>query len=147
LEVKVPPGVDTGSRVRIAGQGHPGVGGPNGDMILLVTVRSHDRFERKVNDLYVDVSVPLTDAVLGGEVDVPTPKGATLRLKVPAGTQNGRAIRLAGQGLPRMGGGATGDLYARVKVVLPTSLSDRERELFEELRELRAGRAAAGATH
>lgn len=139
LEVKVPPGVDTGSRVRVAGQGHPGSGAANGDMILLVTVRPHDRFERKGADLWVDVPVPLTDAVLGGEVSVPTLKGTRLALRIPGGTQNGRAIRLAGQGMPRAGG--AGDLYARVKVVLPTTLSDRERQLFEELRALQGGSA------
>ena len=144
LEVKVPPGVDTGSRVRIAGQGHPGVGGPSGDMILLVTVRPHDRFERKGADLSVDVPVPLTDAVLGGEVEVPTPKGTKLHLKVPPGTQNGRSIRLAGQGMPRAGG--NGDLYACVKVVLPTTLSERERQLFEELRAIRSGSGATAGS-
>jgi molecular chaperone DnaJ len=146
LEVKVPPGVDTGSRVRIGGQGHPGSsGGAAGDMILLVTVRPHDRFERKGADLYTDVPVPLTDAVLGGEVDVQTLKGTTLKLRIPEGTQNGRQIRLGGQGMPRMGGGTPGDLFARVKVVLPTTLSTRERELFEELRRLRAGETAGAA--
>ena len=149
LEVKVPPGVDTGQRVRMAGQGNPGIGGgPAGDMILLVTVRPHERFERKGADLYVDVPVPLYDALLGGEVEVPTLKGTKLKLKIPAGTQNGRQIRLAGQGMPRSGGGA-GDLYARVKVVLPTALSERERQLFEELRGARSGQAepAGAAMH
>jgi DnaJ-class molecular chaperone len=145
LEVKVPAGVDTGSRVRISGQGHPGMaGGAQGDMILLITVRPHDRFERKGADLSVDVSVPLYDAILGGEVEVPTLKGTRLKLKIPAGTQNGRQIKLAGQGMPRTGGGH-GDLYARVKVTLPSSLNDRERQLFEELRALRTG-TPAGAT-
>ena len=143
LEVKVPAGVDTGSRVRIAGQGHPGLGGPAGDMILLVTVRPHEVFERKGADLYVDVPVPLYDAVLGGEVEVPTLKGTKLRLKVPPGTQNGRTIRLSGQGMPKAGG--VGDLYARVKVVLPTPLSERERQLFEELRAARTGERAGSA--
>lgn len=144
LEVKAPPGVDTGSRVRIGGQGHPGAaGGSNGDMILLVTVQPHARFERKGADLWVDVPVPLTDAVLGGEVAVPTLKGTTLRLTIRPGTQNGAAIRLAGQGFPRAGG--AGDLYARVKVVLPTDLSEREKALFEELRTIRAGQPVAGA--
>jgi molecular chaperone DnaJ len=144
LEVKVPAGVDTGSRVRIAGQGNPGyAGGPAGDMVLLVTVRPHDRFERKGADLYVDVPVALYDAILGGEAGVPTLKGTTLQLKIPAGTQNGRQIKLTGQGMPRMGGGAPGDLYARVKAVLPQALNDRERQLFEELREIRTGAGAA----
>jgi len=146
LEVKVPAGVDTGSRVRIAGQGHPGTaGGTPGDMILLVTVRPHERFERKGADLSVDVPVPLYDAILGGEVEVPTLKGTRLHLKIPAGTQNGRQIKLAGQGMPRMGGGAPGDLYARVKVTLPTTLNEREHALFEELRGIRSP-TPAGAT-
>jgi molecular chaperone DnaJ len=145
LEVKIPPGVDTGSKVRVAGKGHPGTGGgPPGDLMLLVTVRPHERFERRGDDLYTEVPVPLYDALLGGEVGVPTLKGTTLRLKVPAGTQNGRTIRLAGQGMPHLGTGARGDLYARVKVVLPTALSPREHELFEELRRLRSG-AGVGA--
>jgi DnaJ-class molecular chaperone len=146
LEVKVPQGVDTGSRVRIAGQGNPGFGGgAAGDMILLITVQPHDRFERKGADLYIDVPVPLTDAVLGGEVEVPTLKGTKLKLTVPANTQNGQSIRLRGQGMPRTGGGA-GDLFARVKVVLPVTLSERERALFEELRAIRSGSPAAAGS-
>ena len=145
LEVKVPAGVDTGSRVRIPGQGHPGMaGGAQGDMMLLVTVRPHDHFERKGADLYVDVPVPLYDALLGGEVEVPTLKGTRLKLRIPAGTQNGRQIKLAGQGMPRTGGG-NGDLYARVKVTLPSNLNDRERQLFEELRSIRSGTPAGAA--
>lgn len=146
LEVKIPPGVDTGSKVRIAGKGNSGMGGgPPGDLILVVAVRPHERFERKGDDLYVEVPVPLLDAVLGGEVPVPTVKGTTLHLKVPEGTQNGRQFRLAGQGMPHLGAAEKkGDLYARVRVVLPTALSPRERELFEELKRLRVG-ARAGA--
>lgn len=149
LEVKVPPGVETGSRVRIAGQGHPGSGGgAHGDMILNVTVRDHARYERKGADLWVDVPVPLLDALLGGEVEVPTLKGTKLHLKIKEGTQNGQSIRLGGQGMPKMGGGGAGDLFARVKVVLPTTLSSRERELFEEVRALGTPRTGepAGAT-
>jgi DnaJ-class molecular chaperone len=146
LEVKVPPGVDTGSRVRIAGQGNPGQGGaPAGDMILLITVQPHDRFERKGADLYIDTPVPLTDAVLGGEIEVPTLKGTKLRVTVPANTQNGRSIRLRGQGMPRSGGNP-GDLFARVKVVLPTTLSERERALFEELRAIQSGTEATAGS-
>jgi DnaJ-class molecular chaperone len=145
LEVKIPAGVDTGSRVRIAGKGNPGLsGGPNGDMILMVTVRPHERFERKGSDLYVEVPAPVEDLVLGSEVGVPTPKGTTLKLTVPAGTQNGRQFRLRGQGMPHVGSDAKGDLYAKIRAVLPTELSSRERELFEELRKLRGG-AKVGA--
>ncbi len=114
LEVKIPAGVKTGSRVRVAGEGQPGYGGAAaGDLYLVVTVLPHSKFERKGNDLYVDVSVPLTKAVLGGEVEVPTVDGRVM-LKVPELTQNGRQIRLTGKGMPALGSGKRGDLFARV---------------------------------
>ncbi|MBI2866345.1 MAG: DnaJ domain-containing protein [Chloroflexi bacterium] len=134
LEVKIPAGVDTGARVRIAGEGTPGMlGGPNGDLYLLVTVHPHPLFERKGPDLYVEVPVPLVDALLGGEVKVPTLKGQVM-LKVPPETQNGKAFRLAGQGMPHLGKGQRGDLYARVRAVLPTELTPKEKEVLEVLR-------------
>lgn len=137
LEVKVPAGVKDGSRVRIAGEGESGVGGgPKGDLYLVISVRPHPQFERKGDDLYEDVPVSLTDAVLGAEVAVPTLKGK-LALKIPAETQNGRVFRLAGQGMPQLGKPGRGDLYAKVKVVIPTSLSEKERELFQQLKALR----------
>ncbi|GIW09726.1 MAG: molecular chaperone DnaJ [Dehalococcoidia bacterium] len=138
IEVKIPPGVTTGSRVRIAGEGGAGIGGgPKGDLYLVISVRPHPVFERKGDDLYVDVAVPFLDAVLGGEVLVPTPKGTRLALKIPPGTQNGRLIRLAGQGMPKLGNSSQrGDLYARVNVVLPTTLTPQQRALFEQLRAL-----------
>ncbi|MBI4319853.1 MAG: J domain-containing protein [Chloroflexi bacterium] len=137
LEVKVPPGVRDGSRVRVAGEGGPGVaGGANGDLYLVVTVRPHPVFERKGDDLYEDVQVPLLTAILGGEVRIPTLKG-DLALKVPPETQNGRVFRLAGQGMPHLGGNVKGDLFAKVRVVLPTELSAREKELFQQLAEMR----------
>ena len=134
LEVKIPPGVDTGSRVRIAREGQPGAaGGPAGDLYLVVSVRPHDRFERKGADVYVDVEAPLTDAVLGAEIEVPTLTGQVM-LKVPPLTQNGKAFRLAGLGMPRLKGQGRGHLYARLQVMLPEKLDEREKELFEELR-------------
>ena len=137
LEVKIPAGVRTGSRVHIAGAGGAGFGsGPAGDLWLVVTVLPHARFERKGDDMYVEVAVPLVDAVLGTEVEVPTLSGK-LALKVPPETQNGQLFRLPGQGMPKLGGSSTGDLYARVKVVLPTPLTERERELFREMKDLR----------
>jgi molecular chaperone DnaJ len=132
LEVKIPPGVRDGSRVRAAGEGGVGPAGA-GDLYLVVSVRPHERFERRGDDLYTDVDVPLTDAVLGGEVQVPTMTSRVM-LKVPPLTQNGRNIRLSGLGMPRLGGNGRGDLYARVKVALPQELSPEERELFEKLR-------------
>lgn len=134
IEVKVPAGVTDGSRVRVKGKGGAGRGsGAAGDLYLVVSVRPHPRFRREGDHLAVDVEVPLYTAVLGGEVQVPTPKGTRLALKLPPETQNGQRFRLAGQGMPRLDGFGRGDLYAEVKVALPTKLTDRERALFGEL--------------
>ena len=135
LEVKIPPGVHTGSRIRIANEGGTGTGGGGkGDLYLRVTVLPNPRFERKGDDVYTNVTLPLYTAVLGGEVEVPTLKGTKLALKVPAGTQNGRSFRLGGQGMPHLKHpDKRGDLYARMEVQLPDRLSDQEKQLFEEL--------------
>jgi DnaJ-class molecular chaperone len=137
LEVKIPPGVKSGARIRLAGEGNQGSGGGKpGDLYLNVTVRGHGVYDRKDDDLYSDLNVPLYTAILGGEVMVPTIKGSRVALKIPAETQNGRNFRLTGLGMPRSSGG-TGDLIARVKVSLPAKLTPRERELFEELHRIR----------
>jgi molecular chaperone DnaJ len=102
----------------------------------MVTVRPHRQFERRGDDLYVDVPVPLTLAMLGGEIPVPTMKGK-LAPKIPPETQNGRSFRLAGQGMPHLGNSSRGNMFAKVNIVLPTKLSDKERELFKQLSELR----------
>jgi molecular chaperone DnaJ len=139
LEVTIPPGVATGSRIRVAGQGGRGAaGGRNGDVYLRVTVRPDARFEREGDDLRTEVEVPVATAVLGGEATVVTPTGR-VALTIPPETQPGRVFRLRGQGMPRLKGppGQRGDLLARARVLLPTHLSARERELFEELRRLR----------
>ncbi len=134
IEVTIPAGIQTGQRVRVSGRGAPGAGGgPNGDLFIVVEVAPHARFERRGDDVYVDVDVPVADAALGGEVRVPTLKGRTLALKVPAGTQGGKVFRLAGQGMPRNGG--FGDLHARVRLTIPEALTDKQRKLFEQLRD------------
>ncbi len=134
LEVKIPAGVETGSRVRVAGEGGYGSnGGVRGDMFLVVKVKPSEQYERKGNDLYRDVSVPLTTAVLGGEVEVNTLKGK-VSLRIPSETPNGKVFRLKGRGMPALKGSGTGDLFARVSVALPTGLSEKERKLFEQLR-------------
>ncbi|MDD4859897.1 MAG: DnaJ C-terminal domain-containing protein [Dehalococcoidales bacterium] len=136
LEVTIPPGVDNGSRVRIAGKGQPGYhGGTAGDLYLVITVQPHQIFERNGDEIRADVPVPLTVAVLGGEVQVPTLKGK-LSLKIPPETQNGRVFRLSGQGMPHLNDSARGDMFARVNAVLPEKLSEKEKELFRKLREL-----------
>ncbi len=136
IEVKIPPGVRDGSRVRIAGKGGQGYGGASGDLYLRIKVKPHRLFQRVGDDIYVEVVVPLTVAVLGGEVQVTTPKGK-LALKIPPETQNGRVFRLTGQGMPHLGNSSRGALLAKVNVVLPTKLSGKEKELFEQLSELR----------
>ena len=136
LEVKIPPGVRNGSRVRLAGKGRPGYARPSGDLYLVVSVRPHPLFERRGDNLYVGVAVPLVVAMLGGEVQVPTLKGK-LALKILPETENGRTFRLAGQGMPHLGNLSRGDLLAKVKVVLPTKLSAKEKELFRQLGGLR----------
>lgn len=135
LEVKIPAGVANGSRVRVAGEGQPGYGGGGkGDMILVVTVRPHPRFERKGDDLTVDIDVPVTTAVLGGEVEVPTIAGRVM-LKIPPVTQNARTFKLAGLGMPRLSKSGKGDLHARVRIRLPENIDESQRALFEQLRE------------
>ena len=144
LEVTIPRGVATGSRIRVAGQGSAGVnGGPSGDVYLRVTVRPDPRFEREGDDLRTEITVPLTTAVLGGETVVPTPTGR-VALTIPPETQPGRVFRLRGQGMPKLKGekGTRGDLLARAQVTLPTKLSPRERELFDELRRLQTEQSA-----
>jgi DnaJ-class molecular chaperone len=145
IEVKIPAGIEEGKRLRVAGRGHPGTnGGPRGDLYLKIKVLPHPRFERKGDDIYADVPVPLWDAMLGGEVDVQT-LGGRGTFRVPPETQNGRLFRLAGQGMPRRDGNGKGDFYARAKVVLPERLTDAERHMFEQLRKGRAAAPAAAA--
>ena len=137
LNVKIPAGVRDGQRIRLGGQGGAGSGGgPAGDLYLRVRVRPHPFFNRDGDDLRAELPVALHEALLGAEVSVPTPKGR-VALRIPPETQNGRTIRLAGQGMPRRGGGF-GDLYVTVRIVLPQKLTDRERELVRELAASRA---------
>ncbi len=136
LEVNIPPGARTGTRVRVAGEGGGGAGGgAAGDIYLRVRVTPDPRFEREGDDLRVSVPVDLYTAVLGGEARVVTP-GGDVMLTIPPETQNGRVFRLRGQGMPQLKNPTQrGDLYAEVNVRLPTDLSPRQRELFEKLRE------------
>jgi DnaJ-class molecular chaperone len=134
IQVKIPAGVDNGSKIRVAGEGQPGnSGGPRGDLFLVISVQSDLLFERKNDDLYADIEVSLVTAMLGGEVAVPTPDGRKLVLTVPAETQNGRLFRLANKGMPHLRSEGNGNLFARVKVVLPMGLNEDERALFEQL--------------
>lgn len=134
IEVKIPAGVDNGSRVHL-----PARGTRQGEIYLVVSVRSHASFQRRGKDLYSDVDVPLEDAILGGVVHVSTLTGQ-VELTIPPETQNGQRFRLAGRGMPDLNNpSAKGSLYATVKVTLPTGLSDEERELFQNIKALRNG--------
>ena len=138
LEVKIPAGVETGSRVRVAAEGAGGAGGGSrGDLFLKISVRPDPRFQRKGDDLHVEVPVPAVDAALGAEVAVPTLKGQ-VSMKIPPETSSGRTFRLPGYGMPHLKGGGAGDQYVKVELTVPAGLSPRERELFEELRKTRA---------
>jgi curved DNA-binding protein len=134
LEVKIPAGARTGTRVRVPGA-VPGQGdGQKSDLYLVITVNDDNRFERNEDDLNLETSIDLYTAVLGGQVKVPTPVGEVV-LTIPAGTQNGQAFRLAGRGMPHLKAPQTfGDLYVRVKVQIPRQLSAQQRDLFEQLR-------------
>ena len=132
LEVKIPAGVDEGSRIRIAGQGGQGTAG-RGDLYLRIHVQPDPRFTREGTTLRTTVEVPLATAMLGGEVRVTTPDGRGLMLRIPPETPNGKSFRLRGQGMPQLGQpDKRGDLYADVSVVLPTHLNDEQRRLFED---------------
>ena len=146
VDVRIPPGVKDGARVRAAGEGAPGArGGAAGDLYLRVHVLPHARFERRGADLYTHVDVPVTTAVLGGEVAVSTlAGGAPLRLKVPPLTNSGRTLRLRGHGMPIVGrAGERGDLYATVDVVIPSALTDEERSHYEALKQLASASASS----
>lgn len=138
LDVNIPAGARDGMRIRLRGQAEPGyAGGQPGDLYVIVEMLPHPVYRREGADLHIDLKVPLVAAALGGTVSVPTLSGP-VSLRVQPGTQSGQAIRLRGKGLPQVKQqNAAGDLYAHVLVQVPTELSERERALFEELRELR----------
>ena len=140
VDVRIPPGVTDGSRVRVSGEGEHGSGGAAaGDLYLRVRLRPHPAFERKGKDLYVRVPTPVTTAVLGGEAEVPTVGGKAVRLKIPPETQNGQVFRLKGHGMPSVGKpDDRGDLYATVSVLLPRQVTPEQRAHYEALAELDA---------
>jgi DnaJ-class molecular chaperone len=138
VDVRIPPGVGDGSRVRVPGEGEIGSeGAPSGDLYLRIQLAPHPTFERKGRDLFTKVTVPVTTAVLGGEADVPTLAGKSLRLRIPPTTQSAQVFRLRGHGMPAIGKPEeTGDLYATVEVELPKSLTPEQRSHYEALQKL-----------
>lgn len=141
LSVKVPSGVDTGDRIRLAGEGEAGaMGGPSGDLYVQVSVKEHPIFTRDGSNLYCDVPISVVDAALGGELEVPTLDGR-VKLKIPAETQSGKMFRLRGKGVKPVRGGAVGDLMCRVVVETPVNLTKKQKDLLREFQETLEGGA------
>jgi molecular chaperone DnaJ len=133
INVKIPPGVDNGSKVRVAGMGGPGEqGGPAGDIYIITKVRPHSYFERKGDNLYSEARATVKEAALGEKIEIPTVDGM-VSLSLPEGVQTGQQLKLRGKGVPHLGGGGVGDHYVTIKVVTPTKLGDRGKELVREL--------------
>jgi curved DNA-binding protein len=136
LEVTIPAGVRDGQRIRLSGQGGAGGGGgQSGDLYLLVHLTPDTTFTRQGDDLHEEHRASIYTLVLGGEITVPTMTGR-IKVKVPAGSQNGRTLRIPGKGMPKLRGGGFGDLYVKLVAHVPTHLSERERELFQQLADL-----------
>ena len=134
MQVKIPAGVDDGSRIRVAGHGEAGQrGGPAGDLYVYLVIEKHEFFAREGMDLSLLMPVSFPNAALGGEIEVPALSGATLKVDLQPGTQNGTRYRLRGHGMPSVRGGGFGDLYIHVQIAVPKQLNKRERELLEEL--------------
>jgi molecular chaperone DnaJ len=136
LEVKIPAGVETGSRLRVQGEGESGShGGPAGDLYVVIHVAEHEQFERQGSNLYASVPITFAQAALGAEISVNTLDDQE-KLKVPVGTQTGTVFRLKGKGMPVLGGRGKGDLFVAVTVITPTSLTREQRKLLEQLAEV-----------
>ena len=143
LTVKIPGGVDTGTRVRLAGEGEPGdMGGAPGDLYVVVHVREHPIFVREDTEVLCEIPISFPQAALGSQIDVPTLDGK-VKMKIPSGTQTGKVFRLKGKGIPHLHGGGRGDQHVRVVVEIPTQLSREQKDLLERFEELSAQDAAS----
>ncbi|MFZ5802220.1 MAG: molecular chaperone DnaJ [Candidatus Omnitrophota bacterium] len=142
LQIKIPPGIDTGAQLKVSGEGEVGInGGPRGDLYVHVLVKPHPVFERKAQDLFCEVLIPYTTAVLGGEVTVPTLKDKA-KLEIPSGTPSGKILKLKGEGMPHLREPShRGDQYVRVEIEVPKKVGDKERVLLAEYAKLRGEKA------
>jgi len=137
LSVNIPAGVETGTRIRLAGEGEAGMrGGHAGDLYIFIEVRGHDLFEREANHLFCRVPVSMAKASLGGDIEVPTIDGGRSRVKIPAGSQSGRQMRLRAKGMPALRGGGPGDMFIEMAVETPVNLTSKQKELLREFDEL-----------
>jgi molecular chaperone DnaJ len=136
LNVNIPAGVETGTRIRLAGEGEAGMrGGPTGDLYIFVEVADHELFEREGPNLFCRIPVPMAKAALGGDIEVPNIDGGRSRVKVPQGVQSGKQLRLRGKGMPHLRGQGHGDLYIELAVETPVNLTPRQKELLREFEE------------
>jgi molecular chaperone DnaJ len=137
LSVNIPAGVETGTRIRLAGEGEAGMrGGPAGDLYIFIEVERHKLFERDSTNLYCRVPVAMAVAALGGDIEVPTIDGGRSRVKIPAGSQSGRQMRLRNKGMPALRGGSAGDMFIELAVETPVNLTARQKELLKEFEDL-----------
>ncbi|MEP5759810.1 MAG: molecular chaperone DnaJ [Litoreibacter sp.] len=137
LGVNIPGGVETGTRIRLAGEGEAGMrGGPSGDLYIFIEVADHPLFQRDGLDLFCQVPVSMTTAAIGGDVEVPTIDGGRSRVKVPEGSQSGRQMRLRGKGMPALRGGGTGEMFIELAVETPVKLTSKQKELLREFEKL-----------
>lgn len=136
VNIKIPPGINTGKKLRLTGKGGQGInGGPPGDLYLNISVLPHQIYARDGNDVYIDKSITYTQAVLGTTIEVPILEGTTKRIKIPAGTQNNTKIRMKGYGVPDFKGGAKGDQYVKILVEIPRKLTEKQTQLIKKLSE------------
>lgn len=136
LNVKVPAGIDSGQRLKLRGEGEPGSGGgPNGDLYVQISIEPHPIFEREESELFCEVPLSYTAAVLGGELTIPTLEGES-KLKIPAGTDSGKIFKLKGKGVPVLGSNRRGDLHVRVKIHIPKKVGEKHKEILQKLQEL-----------
>jgi molecular chaperone DnaJ len=139
LSVNIPAGVETGTRIRLAGEGEAGMlGGPTGDLYIFIEVNDHKLFERDNVNLYCQVPVSIAKASLGGEIEVPTIDGGRSRVKIPEGSQSGRQMRLRGKGMPALRGNGTGDMFIELAVETPVNLTARQKEILREFDDIQA---------
>ncbi len=147
LSVNIPAGVETGTRIRLAGEGEAGLrGGPSGDLYIFIEVREHAIFQRDGISLFCRVPVSITSAALGGEVEVPTIDGGRSRVKIPSGSQSGRQMRLRAKGMPALRGGGRGDMVIELAVETPVNLTTRQKELLREFEKIEADNNPEGSS-
>ena len=137
VSVKIPKGVDDGTRIRLSGKGEAGTkGGSNGDLYLFISIENHNIFKRSESHLFFELPITFSDAALGTAVEVPSIDGGKAKIKIPAGTQHGKQLRLKGKGMPSLRGNSFGDLYIKIITEVPTSLNSKQKEILEQFREI-----------